>query len=204
MLRPGKMTEIGKEVVKYKLDVVALQEIRWQGQGQIDKQEYSLFYSGPKRRTGLYGTGFIVPRRTRKSILEFEAVNERICKLRIRGKFRNISITSAHAPTEEREAEKEEFYDPLEQTCWKIQKYDMLVVMGDFNAKIGKENSLGLVVGKYSLHETSSENGVRLGQFTMRNNLVIKSTCFPHKKIHLTTWKSPDAGTNIFNLFLYT
>ena len=80
----------------------------------------------------------------------------------------------------------------------------MLILMGDFNVKMGKENSLGSVVGKYSLHETSSENGVRLGQFAMRNNLVIKSTCFPHKKIHLTTWKSPDAGTNIFNLFLYT
>ena len=99
MLRLGKMTEIGNEVVKYKLDVLALQEIRWQGQGQIDKQEYSLFYSGPKRRTGLYGTGLIVPRRTRKSILEFEAVNEGISKLQIRGKFRNISIISAHAPT---------------------------------------------------------------------------------------------------------
>jgi hypothetical protein len=51
------------------------------------------------------------------------------------------------------------------------------------------------VVGKYSLHKTSSENGMMLGQFAMRNNLVIKSTCFLHKKIHLTTWKSPDAGT---------
>lgn len=71
----------------------------------------------------------------------------------------------------------------------------MLILMGDFNAKTGKENSLGPVVGKYSLHETSSENGVRLGQFAMRNDLVIKSTCFPYKKIHLTTWKSPDAGT---------
>jgi hypothetical protein len=50
-------------------------------------------------------------------------------------------------------------------------------------------------VGNYLLHKTSSENGMMLGQFAMRNNLVIKSTCFPHKKIHLTTWKSPDAGT---------
>jgi exonuclease III len=128
MLRPGKMNEIGNEVVKFKLDVVALQEIRWQGQGQIDKQEYSLLYSGPKRRTGLYGTGFIVQKRIRKRILEFEAVSERICKLCIRGKFRNISIISAHAPTEDKEEEeKEEFYELLEQTCWKIQKHDMLI-----------------------------------------------------------------------------
>jgi exonuclease III len=86
--------------------VVALQEIRWQGQGQIDKQKYSLLYSGPKRRTGLYGTGFIVQKRIQKSILEFEAVSERICKLCIRGKFRNISIISVHAPTEDRQKKK--------------------------------------------------------------------------------------------------
>jgi hypothetical protein len=73
----------------------------------------------------------------------------------------------------------------------------MLVLIGDFNAKIGKENSLGPAVGNYSLHKTSSENGMMLGQFAMRNNLVITSSCFPHKKIHvhLTTWKSPCAGT---------
>jgi endonuclease/exonuclease/phosphatase family metal-dependent hydrolase len=161
MLRPGKMNEIGNKVVTFKLDFVALQEVRWQGQGQIDKQEYFLLYTEPKRRTGLYGTGFIVQKRIRKSILEFEAVSERICKLRIRGKFRNISIISAHAPTEDKaEDEKEEFYELLQQTCWKIQKYDMLILMGNFNAKMGKENSLRLAVGNYSLHKTSSENRI--------------------------------------------
>jgi hypothetical protein len=58
-------------------------KIRWQGQGRIDKQEYSLMYSGPKRGTGLYGTGFMVSKRVRNSILEFEAINERFCKLHL-------------------------------------------------------------------------------------------------------------------------
>jgi endonuclease/exonuclease/phosphatase family metal-dependent hydrolase len=67
--------------------------------------------------------------------------------------------------------------------------------VGDFNAKMGKENSLRPAVGNYSLHKTSSGNGMMLGQFAMRNNLVIKRICFPHKKIHLSTWKSPCAGS---------
>jgi endonuclease/exonuclease/phosphatase family metal-dependent hydrolase len=35
--------------------------------------------------------------------------------------------------------EKEEFYDCLEETYQKIQKYNIVIIMRDFNAKIGKE-----------------------------------------------------------------
>jgi len=63
--------------------------------------------------------------------------------------------------------------------------------MGDFNAKVGREERRHKVSGKYSLHEHGNENGSFLVQFAIRNNLYIKSTTFPHKTIHMGTWKIP-------------
>jgi hypothetical protein len=63
--------------------------------------------------------------------------------------------------------------------------------MGDFNAKVGREESRHKVSGKYSLHEHSNENESFLVQFAVRNNFYIKSTAFPHKTIHMGIWKIP-------------
>jgi hypothetical protein len=59
--------------------------------------------------------------------------------------------------------------------------------MGDFNAKIGKEEDQKKVAGKYKIHDISNENGNLLGQFAKRNGLKMKRTTFPHKNIHLGT-----------------
>ena len=99
-LQPGRMEEIMEEIGQTRVDVVDVQEIGWQGQGRIDKKDISLFYSGPKEMTGRYGTRFIVNGKMRKSFLSFELLSDRLCKLRLRGKFRNIALISAYAPTE--------------------------------------------------------------------------------------------------------
>jgi exonuclease III len=62
------------------------------------------------------------------------------CSRMLKYNIRNITKLSLHAPTEEKEErEKEEFYESLEETYHKIQKYDLVIIMGDFNAKIRKE-----------------------------------------------------------------
>jgi len=98
MLKPGRMKDIMEEIGKARVDVVAVQEICWQGQGRIDK-DFSLFYSGSKERTGRYWTGFIINTKMRKSFLSFGPLSDRLCKLRLRGKFRNITLISTYAPT---------------------------------------------------------------------------------------------------------
>jgi hypothetical protein len=72
-----------EEISKARVDVVAVQEIRWQGQGRIDKKDLPLFYSGPKERTGRYETGFIKNAKIRIFFLSFEPISDRLCKLRL-------------------------------------------------------------------------------------------------------------------------
>ena len=71
------------------------------------------------------------------------------------------------------------------------------ILLGDFNAKIGKENFIASVAGKYTLHEVTSENGKRLGHLAARHNMIIKSTIFEHKQIYKGTWMCP--GIDVVN-----
>jgi hypothetical protein len=50
-------------------------------------------------------------------------------------------------------------------------------------------------IGKHSLYESTNENGLRLVDFAVGRQIVIKSTYFMHKRIHLQTWHSPDGHT---------
>jgi hypothetical protein len=90
LLQPGKMMEIANEALKRGIDLVPLQEIRWQGHGKINKKNFTVIYSGPENRTEQYGTGFIISRKIKESILEWEPVNDRLCRIRIRGKSQPV------------------------------------------------------------------------------------------------------------------
>jgi hypothetical protein len=43
----------------------------------------------------------------------------------------------------------------------KFPKYHMKSLLGDFNAKVGREDIFKPTIGNESLHEISNDNGVR-------------------------------------------
>jgi endonuclease/exonuclease/phosphatase family metal-dependent hydrolase len=65
-------------------------------------------------------------------------------------------------------------------------------LLGDFNAKVGREDIFKPTVGNESLHEISNDNGTRAVNFAKSKILIFKSTIFPHHNIHKYTWTSPD------------
>ena len=65
----------------------------------------------------------------------------------------------------------------------KLSRYHIKTVLGDFNAKVGREDIFTPTIGKYSLYNDSNDNGVRLISFATCKNLI-KSAMFQHKDIH--------------------
>jgi len=81
LLQAGNMNTIADETERYKMDVVALQEIRWKGKGLIRKSKFNIYYSGNEDRQGNRGVGFIVTKKINRSVLGFSPICERICTL---------------------------------------------------------------------------------------------------------------------------
>ena len=72
-----------------------------------------------------------------------------------------------------RQMKKDSFYDLLQRVTDEIPRHDMIMMIGDWNAKIGapQEGEDG-VVGQHGLGEERSENGVRFVSFCAANNLA--------------------------------
>jgi hypothetical protein len=52
LLKMGKMNKTADEMSKTQLQIIALQELRWKGAGQINKPTYTLYYSCNPEKTG--------------------------------------------------------------------------------------------------------------------------------------------------------
>jgi len=68
--------------------------------------------------------------------------------------------------------------------CNKTPRNDALTVLGDFNAKIGKEHSNKRAASRRALHDITNENGGKLVQLAIAHSLKINSTKFQHRRIH--------------------
>jgi hypothetical protein len=201
MLKPGRLQQTAEQMLETNLQIVVLQEIRRKGYGKIKKDKYIIYYSCAEDNTGYAGTGFIMRKDIDGSVLGFEPYNKHLCRLRIRGKFHNITIISAYAPTEDKdEALKEQVYGDLKKLQDKVPRNHLLIIAGDFNAKVGTESAYKGVVGKYSIHPISNLNREYLCNHAISNNLTIASTQFQHKRTHIGIWTSP-AGQTVNQIY---
>ena len=83
---------------------------------------------------------------------------------------------NAYAPTQDKPDEiKDEFYGDIEQMFDLFPCYPMKILLGDFNAKVVREDIFQPVIGNESLHEVSNDNGVRIINFATSKNLLVKS-----------------------------
>ena len=107
------------------------------------------------------------------------------------GKPFNITVIQAYAVTSNvEEAEVERFYEDLQDLLELTPRKDILFIIGDWNAKVGRQET-PRVTRKFGLG-IWNEAGQRLIEFCQENSLVIANTLFQQHKRRLYTWTSPD------------
>ena len=111
--------------------------------------------------------------------------------VRFQGKPFNITVVQAYAPNSNaEEAEVEQFYEDLQDLLELTLKKDVLFTIGDWNAKVGRQE-IPIVTVKFGLG-IRNKAGQRLIEFCQENALVIANTLFQQHKRRLYTWTSPD------------
>ena len=107
------------------------------------------------------------------------------------GKPFNITVIQVYVPTSNaEEAEVERCYEHLQDLLEVTLIKDVLFIIGDWNAKVGGQETLG-VTCKFGLG-IQNEAWQRLMEFCQENVLVITNTLFQQHKRRLYTRTSPD------------
>ena len=105
----------------------------------------------------------------------------------------NITIIQVYAPTSDYEDEEVDIlYEELEEMMVKVHGKDLLIVQGEWNAKVGNTNDVvKYAVGKFSLGKTNPR-GLRLQEFASIHSFTIANTIHPQTNSRNSTWHSPN------------
>ena len=103
-----------------------------------------------------------------------------------------LTIISAYAPTmcDTIEA-KEKFYDDLNNVIKSVSPKDKLLLLGDFNARVGSDHEAWAgILGHHGIG-TENSNGTLLLTHCASHDLTITNTLFQQQDKYKTTWMHP-------------
>nr|VZI35622.1 unnamed protein product [Spirometra erinaceieuropaei] len=196
--RPERRTAlVARELARYKVDIAALRETRFSEQGQLEEvgAGYTFFWSGrPRTERRDAGVAFAI----RNDIVGRlpclpQGINDRLMSLRQPlwgGKF--ATIISAYAPTMTNpDAVRDKFYEDLHALLATVSKADKLIVLGDFNARVGTDHTAWRgVLGPHGLRG-SNDNGLLLLRTCAEHRLTLTNTFFCLPVREKSTWRHP-------------
>ena len=199
----GKLEELSHEMSRYRWNVLGLCEVRWKSFGEITSDEgHKLYFSG-RDDVHKHSVGFLIHKDTLGTVMGCKPISSRLITIRLRATPFNITVVQAYAPTTDYDDEVvEDFYDQLQGVLDQTPKKDIVIVQGDWNAKVGEndwKNWKG-TCGQYCNKE-SNERGLRLLEFANYNNLKLANTFGQHKASRRWTWHSP--GGKYHNQIVY-
>ena len=187
----GKPELLRNEMKRLRYDIVGISEVRWARKSETSNRDF--IWSG-EDKIHVRGVGMLLSDRARKALIGYNPVNSRVITARFDAAPYKITVIHTYAPIMVSSDEDiEALYSILGDALAKVHKKDIIIIItGDWNAKIGSDNTdWESVMGRYGCGDRN-ESGERLLEFAIMHSLYICNTRFEQKSQRKWTWASPD------------
>ncbi|VDO60106.1 unnamed protein product [Schistosoma margrebowiei] len=182
----GRAFQIAAEMRRYNLEVLGISETHWT---QVRQQRLTsgelLSYSGHEEENAPHtqGVALMLSKQAQNALIGWESHGPRI----IKEEGISMNTIQCYAPTNDyNEDAKDQFYYRLQSIVEKCPTKHLTILMGDFNAKVGTDNTgYEDIIGRHGLGERN-ENGGRFANPCAFNKLVICGTIS-----HINAYKIP-------------
>ena len=177
-MNQGTLEVVKQETARVNVDILGISVLKWTGMGEFNSDDHYICGQESLRRNGV---AVMFNKRVQNAVLGCSLKNDRMISVRFQGKPFNITAIQVYAPTSNaEEAEVEWFYEDLQDLLELTPKKDVLLIIGDWNAKVGSQE-IPRITGKFGLG-VQNEAGQRLTEFCHENALVIANTLFEQHK----------------------
>ena len=102
LYRAGALGLVTSELDRCRMDLVGVQEVRWEGSGTLESANYTLFY-GEGNANHQLGHGCFIHRRIRSAVKKVESISDRVSCITLKGRWCDIIVLNVHSPTEDKD-----------------------------------------------------------------------------------------------------
>ena len=142
-MNQGKLEVVKQEMVEVNGDISGISKLKWTGMGDFNSDDHYIYYCG-KESLRRNGVAIIVNKKVLNAVLGCSLKNDRIISVHFQGQSFSITVIQVYALTSNaEEAEVERLYEGLQDLLELTPKKDILFIIGDWNAKVGIQDTTG-------------------------------------------------------------
>lgn len=160
---PRKTALVSLELRRYGVDIAALSETHLADEGERVKRlgGYTFFWKGtPSSEPRRSGVGFAIRNEIASKLEECPIhISDRVTTLRLHlDNDNHLNVISVYAPTMDKDEDiKAKFYEEVTQAVSKIAPGEQILLMGDFNARVGRDfEAWPKVLGRHGVGNMNS------------------------------------------------